>query len=229
MIYWSEGPPHVYLIMNSFSYNLEASDQNVGHHSTWWVLRLFVSRRRMELQEQQQLVEDAKTNGDSFGKLYDYYFPKVYAFVASRISNRDDAEDIVSDIFMKVLEHLPKFEWRGVPFAAWLFRIARNTLNDYYVHHNKTKTTDIDEVFDLSEDENKTSPHKKAEQEELGHKVKELMRTLPEREVTVLQLKFFSQLNNREIMHVTGLSESNVAIIIYRSLRKLKPDLKYFA
>lgn len=183
----------------------------------------------VDLNQEKQLVDAAKTNTESFGRLYDFYFPKVYAFVAAKIYNRDDAEDITGDIFMKILENIHRFEWRGVPFGAWVFRIARNTLNDYYSKSAKTRTTDIDTAYGVSEDEEKTSPHKKAAKEELAEKVKRILTTLPERELSVIQLKFFSELNNREITHVTGLSESHVAVIIYRTLRKIKPELKYFA
>ena len=185
--------------------------------------------RCVDLNQEKQLVEAAKTNIESFGRLYDFYFPKVYAFVASKIYNRDDAEDITGDIFMKALENFRNFEWRGVPFGAWLFRIARNTLNDYYGKYAKTRTSDIDKAFGVSEYEEKTSPHKKAAQEELAGKVKEILTGMPERELNVIQLKFFSEMTNREIMHITGLSESHVAVIIYRTLRKIKPELKYFA
>lgn len=182
----------------------------------------------MYLQEQQQLVTQAQQSTEGFGKLYDYYFPKVYGFVASKVNDRGDAEDITSEIFMKVLEHIHGFEWRGIPFTGWLFKIARNTLNTYYAHHAKTSTKDIDEVYGLAEDEEKVSPHKNAARSELAEKVQKVMQELPERELTVVQLKFYSQLNNREIMHATGLSESNVAIILYRTLRKIKPELTYF-
>ncbi len=183
----------------------------------------------MDLQEEQKLVTDAQQSADGFGKLYDYYFPKVHAFVASKVRIKSDAEDLTSEIFMKVLENIRNFEWRGIPFGGWLFKIARNTLNTYYIHHAKTSTKDIDQVYGLAEDEEKVSPNKNAARSELAQKVSEVMRQLPEREVTVIQLKFFGQLNNREIMHATGLSESNVAIILYRTLRKIKPDLTYFA
>jgi RNA polymerase sigma-70 factor, ECF subfamily len=183
----------------------------------------------LELEEEKQLVMEAKANSESFGKLYDYYFPKVYAFVAAKIYDRDDAEDIVGDVFIKILENLRSYEWRGLPFGAWIFRIARNTLNDYYGKYGKTRTTNIDEAYDIGEDEEKTSPHKQAAKEELAEKVKDVLKDIPERDRQVIQLKFFSELNNREIVHVTGISESNVAVIIYRTLRKIKPDLKYFA
>jgi len=183
----------------------------------------------MDLQDQQKLVTDAQQSADGFGKLYDFYFPKIYAFVVSKVGNKDDAEDLVSEIFMKVLANIGSFEWRGIPFTSWIFRIARNDLNTYYVHHAKKKTVDIDEVYGVSDDEEKTSPHKKAAKNELAEKVKKVMSELPEKEMTVVQLKFFGELNNREIVHVTGLSESNVAVILYRTLRKIKPDLTYFA
>ncbi len=182
----------------------------------------------MELSEQQKLVELAKQSPDGFGKLYDYYFPKVFGFVASKVRDRDEAEDITSEIFMKVLENIHSFEWRGIPFTGWLFRIARNCLNTYYGKTSKTATVDIDEVYSLAEDENKSSPHKNAARGELAEKVKEILKTLPEKELTVVQLKFFGELNNREIMHATGLSESNVAVILFRTLKKMKPDLSLF-
>lgn len=183
----------------------------------------------MDLPEEQKLVEDAQQSADGFGKLYDHYFSKVYGFVASKICDRGDAEDLTSEIFMKVLENIHRYEWRGVPFGGWLFKIARNTLNAYYIEKARVSNKDIEEMYALSDDEEKTSPHKNAARGELTEKVRLVMSELPEREKTVLQLKFFGQLNNREIMHATGLSESNVGIILYRTLRKIKPDLTYFS
>jgi len=182
----------------------------------------------VDLSEEKQLVESAKANAESFGQIYDYYFPKVYSFIAAKTGNSDDAEDITGDTFMKALENLHRFEWRGVPFGAWLFRIARNTLNDYYGSSAKNRTIDIDKAYGVKEDEEKTSPHKKAHQNELAEKVQEVLKDLPERELNVIQLKFFSEMSNREIVDITGLSESHVAVIIYRTLRKIKPDLKHF-
>jgi RNA polymerase sigma-70 factor (ECF subfamily) len=183
----------------------------------------------MDLQDQQQLVSQAQQSAEGFGKLYDYYFPKVYAFVASRVHDRDDAEDLTSEVFMKILENIDSYQWRGVPFGGWLFKIARNCLNSYYASHAQSATTDLDEVDGLAEDEEKVSPHQNAARNELAEKVRNVMKGLPEREMTVVQLKFFSQLNNREIMEVTGLSESNVGIILFRTLKKIKPQLTYFA
>ena len=182
----------------------------------------------MDLSEEKQLVENAKMDSASFAKLYDYYFPKVYGFVAAKVGSRMDAEDIAGDVFMKALENLDKFEWRGLPFAAWLFTIARNSVNSFYKKNAKAKTSELDENRLMAKDK-ESSPHKKATDDELSDNVKKVLGELPERELTVVQLKFFSQMTNREIVDATGLSESNVAVILYRTLRRIKSDLKYFA
>ena len=191
-------------------------------------IRFSIPTYPMDLQEEQKLVENAQQSADGFGKLYDIYFSRVYGFVASRVKDRSDAEDLTSEIFMKVLENIHSFEWRGIPFGGWLFRIARNCLNSHYSNSSRSETKDIDEVYGLAEDEEKSSPHKNAARSELAQKVQQVMKELPERELAVVQMKFFGELNNREIMHATGLTESNVAIILYRTLRKIKPDLVYF-
>lgn len=183
----------------------------------------------MDLNEELQLVEDAKTDSASFAKLYDYYFPKVFAYVMAKVGDRNDAEDLVSETFMKVLEHLPRYENRGLPFGAWVFTIARNNINNFYGKSSRSKHSELKEGRFIVDEEKQKSPRRKAEEEELATKVKEILKDLPERELNVIQLKFFSQLSNREIMHVTGLSESNVAVILFRTLKKIKPDLKYFA
>ena len=182
----------------------------------------------MQVEDEHILVESAKQDAENFGKLYDYYFPKVYAFVRAKVSDQSCAEDITSDIFMKIVEHLKEYEFRGLPFGAWVFRIARNTLHDFYAKNAKIKTTDIEKASSVRDETEQNSPHGKATHQELALKVKEVLKNLPERDMTVIQLKFFSGLNNREITGITGLSESNVGIIVYRTLKKIRPDLQYF-
>src|SRR5947209_19794676 len=76
------------------------------------------------------LVEAAQKDPSRFGDLYEVNFARVYAFVASRVHDRDAAQDLTSDVFHKALANLSRFEWRGVPFAAWLLRIESNADTD---------------------------------------------------------------------------------------------------
>ena len=184
---------------------------------------------RMDLQDQQQLVCEAQQSPDGFGRLYDYYFPKVYAFVACKVWNGDDAEDIVSEVFMVVLQKIHAYEWRGIPITGWIFGIACNELKTYFERNAKIDPVQTEELEHLADDGDQTSPHKNAVRSELGREIRKVMKGLPERELTVVQLRFFSQLTNLEIVEVTGLSATNVATILFRTLRKMKPELTSFA
>jgi RNA polymerase sigma-70 factor, ECF subfamily len=80
--------------------------------------------------DERQLVEAAQANPSRFAELYERHFERVYAFVLRRVRNREAAEDITSDVFHKAFANLPRFEWRGAPFGAWLIRIAGNCVAD---------------------------------------------------------------------------------------------------
>lgn len=172
-----------------------------------------------------KLVELAKTDQDAFARLYDYFFPKVYGFVMAKTGSQSVTEDVVSDVFMKILENLPKYSDRGLPFGAWLFTVARNVLFDHYAKRKRSETLPIEEGAEIKDDKEDLGPAKVAEASELRETVRVVMSKLPERELSVLQMKFFGEMNNKEIAAALNLSESNVGIILFRVLRKIKPDL----
>src|SRR3989475_11285835 len=84
-----------------------------------------------EQADERALVEAAQSDPAKFDALYELHFERVYAFVASRVRDRATAEDVTSEVFYKALANLPSYEWRGVPFAAWLLRIAANAVVDH--------------------------------------------------------------------------------------------------
>src|SRR5215472_4365602 len=79
---------------------------------------------------ERDLIEAAQRDPRRFAELYQLHFERVYAFVARRVRDRDEAEDLTADVFHRALANLSQFEWRGAPFAAWLFRIAANAIVD---------------------------------------------------------------------------------------------------
>src|SRR5712664_2784533 len=93
------------------------------------------------------LVEAAQKDPARFGELYDIHFERIYAFVARRVRDRDKAEDLTSEVFHKALANLKSYEWRGTPFAAWLFRIAANAISDHF----KRTAREPDNAEDLAE------------------------------------------------------------------------------
>src|SRR6266446_6936529 len=97
--------------------------------------------------DERQLIEGAQKDPRRFGELYERNFERVYAFVARRVRDRHEAEDVTAEVFHHALANLSKFEWRGVPFAVWLFRIAANTIADRgrrLSKHNADSVSDDD-------------------------------------------------------------------------------------
>src|SRR5262244_1532113 len=82
------------------------------------------------MDQERLLIEAAQKDPRRFAELYETNFERVYAFIVRRVQDRTDAEDLTSEVFQHALANLPRFEWRGVPFAVWLFRIAANAIAD---------------------------------------------------------------------------------------------------
>src|ERR1700756_1200097 len=107
--------------------------------------------------DERLLVEAAQRDLTKFADLYEAHFSKIYAFLAHRTGNRNAAEDLTSEVFHKALANLPSFQWRGVPFNAWLMRIAVNALSDHFKRAAR----------EVPRNEDHPEPAGKAEQETL--------------------------------------------------------------
>src|SRR6266540_5730730 len=96
--------------------------------------------------DEKRLVESAQRDPRRFADLYRMHFDRIYAYVARRVATRSDAQDLTSEVFQQALANLSRFEWRGVPFAAWLYRIAANAVADHFRKASR-------EIVGLSADE----------------------------------------------------------------------------
>jgi len=112
------------------------------------VARAPASRVREEADER-LLIEAAQKDPTRFADLYENHFERVYAFIVRRVGAREVAEDLTSDVFHKALANLKQFQWRGTPFAAWLFRIAANAIMDRGKRASR-EVTDIDDPDQIS-------------------------------------------------------------------------------
>src|SRR5919197_3603563 len=95
------------------------------------------------MEQERLLIEAAQTDPKRFGELYESNFERVYAFIVRRVQNRHDAEDLTAEVFQHALANLSKFEWRGVPFAVWLFRIASNAIADRWRQNSRQRPEPI--------------------------------------------------------------------------------------
>ena len=148
----------------------------------------------LEPEEERSLLQDACCNFEAFQKLYRAFFPRVYAYVAYRVGRAQETEDITSDIFLKVIEKLSEFEWRGEgSFAAWVFRLAHDRVGDFYRPDRRVGAgLSIDELPDLRAQE-LPSAGIVLEKEKFAH-LRRLIANLSPRRREIITLKFFGGL-----------------------------------
>jgi RNA polymerase sigma-70 factor (ECF subfamily) len=142
----------------------------------------------------------------------------VYAFVARRVRDRDEAEDVTAEVFHEALRNLPRFQWRGAPFAAWLVRIAANTLADRWLRAARNGRVSTD---DLAEVDFSTQPE--AESRAMLY---QLVDRLPPEQRLVILRRFVDQKNTREIAHELGRSEGAIKQLQFRALETLRSNVR---
>ena len=151
-------------------------------------------RFQLEPEEERSLLQNACRNFEAFQKLYRAFFPRVYAYVAYRVGRAQETEDITSDIFLKVIEKLSEFEWRGEgPFAAWGFRLAHDRVADFYRPDRRGEAgLSIYELPDLRA--NELLPAEIFLQKEKFAHLRRLIANLSPRRREIITLKFFGGL-----------------------------------
>ena len=174
------------------------------------------------MQDEESLVRRAQQNDEqALSRLYEEYFQRVYRYVAVRVGNRLDAEDITSQVFVKVVQSLPSYKLRGAPFSAWLFRIARNQVIDNVRKRSiKVETTWIEPSAVSQEDPTRLA--------ELNIAIDELVKALAlltgaQREV--IELRFVAGMSVAETAKIMGKSEGAVKALQYNALIALRKRL----
>jgi len=157
-------------------------------------------------------------NESALASLYEAYFDKIARYAYYRIGDRNEAEDIAGEVFLKALESLKSYKERGVPMQAWLYRIAHNLVIDYYRKMQKRKTVPIDDV----EIEGGISPVAIAERNIDLERVKKAMERLTHEQREVLGLRFFGGLSSREAGHVLNKSDGAVREMQRAAIEKLR-------
>jgi RNA polymerase sigma-70 factor, ECF subfamily len=166
------------------------------------------------------LIARARDNPDAFRDLYRHYFPRVYAYVVYRVGRVPDAEDLTADIFMRVVEALPNFEYRGAgAFPAWLFRIAHYRVVEYFRRQRHT-VVPLDDLPDIVSDS--PAPDAVIAQKERFARLRQQISTLSPRRQEIVTLRFYGGLRNNEIAAVLGLDERTVAAHLCRALEDLQ-------
>jgi RNA polymerase sigma-70 factor (ECF subfamily) len=176
----------------------------------------------VEIEHERELVSRAGHDPTAFRELYRHYFPRIYGYVAYRVEHPPDAEDVVADVFVKMVAGLHGFTYRGDgSLAAWLFRIARNAVGSYY---RQRLSVSLDSLPDLSSSD--PPPEGLLMEKEEAAAMRQLLKKLPLRRQEVIILRYYGDLRNQEIAAVLGLDEHTIASHLSRGLADLREQLQ---
>jgi len=168
-----------------------------------------------ELAAERRLIEASQEDPSRFAGLYERYFYRVYAFALARTGEQSMAEDVTSETFRRAFQHLPGFQWRGVPFSSWLFRIAANAATDMQAKGGRQ--VPLDKVAEQSAD-----PTNEMALIEERVQLLELVERLPRDQRRVIVLRFSEGRRAREIAEAIGRSEGAVKQLQLRALQNLR-------
>jgi RNA polymerase sigma-70 factor (ECF subfamily) len=161
-------------------------------------------------------VKAAQQDTARFAELYENNFERVYAYIARRVGNREEAQDLTADVFHQALANLPRFEWRGLPFVAWLLGIAANLLSDRW--HQVARLREV-----VTEDLEQVGMEDDIEQRAVLY---QLVETLPDDQRRVIIRRFVGQKSLREIATELGRSEGAIKQLQLRALQNLRERIR---
>ena len=189
--------------------------------------RLDIRRKRPQYKQLDdlELVELAQNDDkDAFGELYERYIDKIYNYVYYRTGNPHDAEDLTARVFFRAMGHIDTYADRGVPFQAWLYRIAHNLVANWHRDRSRRKVIPLDEYIadSLSSD----APEYETEHKEERESLIAAVRRLPEDRQLLLNLKFIDHLSNAEIGTILNRTEGAIKSLYHRTLLSLRAELE---
>lgn len=169
------------------------------------------------------LAIKARTEKEAFAEIYRHFFPRVYKSILTKTANADIADEIISETFLKVYEHLENYDPQKAAFSTWLFRIAENSLKSYWRSKNYRGgiEEEWDENFNPSAPEYE-EPEQKILQEETQNKIKAALEKLSERERKIIEMTYWLNYPPRKIAEVLDLTPNHVSVLLKRAKNNLK-------
>ena len=174
------------------------------------------TNQRME--EELSWIRRAQKDPESFGPLYKKYHEQIFRYVHQRMDDEEMAFDVTSQVFLKALNNLHRYEYRGVPFSSWLYRIAKSELYQSFRDKKAQRTVNIDsfQLFELIEE------FVDDEKEENRKKLFKSLKLMKEKDMQLIEMRFFEKRSFREIGEILEITENNAKVKTFRAIEKLK-------
>jgi RNA polymerase sigma-70 factor (ECF subfamily) len=175
-----------------------------------------------ELSDKEVVANASEGNKVAFGILYERYVGKIFSYIYYRTGNQFDAEDITSRVFYRAMRHIGNYQDRGLPFSAWLYRIAHNLVANWHRDNSRKKEIPLDDSFNVRYvgDHPESALLKSEEQENLLR----IIRKLPADRQQLIILKFVEHLSNAEIGQIMGRTEGAIKSLYHRTLLTLRDE-----
>lgn len=173
---------------------------------------------------EQAMIAAAQRNPSRFAELYEHNFGRVYAYIIRRVGNRHDAEDLTAEVFHEALRNLPRFQWRGLPFAAWLLGIAAHLLSERWRKRARRQALFV-EGDDVGSDGKASADCASDPRVEERAMLYELVDELPPDQRLVILRRFVEQKSLREIAAELGRSEGAIKQLQFRALQNLRMQI----
>ena len=175
------------------------------------------------LDGEDKIVQSAvRGEASAFGLLYDYYQPRIYRFVFIRVGQREEAEDLTHQVFLKAWQNISSYKSLGFPFSSWLYQIARNQVIDFYrTNKNEARLEDMDQELFVKPATVELVADQRFEIERVGNAIRALK---PEYQDVII-MRFVEELTPREVAKAIGKSEGAIKLIQHRALKELRSFL----
>lgn len=175
-----------------------------------------------QLLEENSYVEASKLDPGKFEYLYNKYNEQIFRYVYQRMDDKELAFDVTSQVFMKALTNIHKYEFRGVPFASWLYRIAKSEVYQSFKEKKGKRTVNIEttHVYEIIDEMDE------GHNEELRAQVIQMIGELPEKDLLLIEMRYFEKRSYKEIGEIMDMTENNAKVRAYRILKKLQKQFQ---
>lgn len=170
------------------------------------------------LENEQQIIMSAQKDSRNFEPLYNKYHEQIFRYVYQRLDSIDEAKDITSKVFLKALTQIKKYEYRGVPFSSWLYRIAYSELNQSFRDAKASRTVNLTDQSVTEMELFETNGITEAQLSLLTECLAEISKT----DLELIEFRYFEKRSVREVALILSISESNVKVKTHRAIKQLK-------
>jgi RNA polymerase sigma-70 factor (ECF subfamily) len=172
------------------------------------------------------LINAAKKDPMEFGKLYEIYITRIYNYIYFRVGDAHDAEDITARVFFRALKSISSYKHMGLPFSAWLYRIAHNLVANHHRDHSRLKEISLESIPDPILPQKHEFPEVTLQKKDEANLLLALISDLPPVRQELISLKFMDNLSNAEIGKILRKSEGAVKSLYHRTLLELREKIR---